>query len=128
QRTLTVRAKDGRLIALAPFVLQRMKGIRILAPADFGVCDYNSLVGDRDTLAALAGEPALVEAIHREVRRNCDVLMFRKVRVDDFDVGRLFPGSKSSAAENAAYHSEIGEDFEEWQRRTIRRKFSKELG
>ena len=54
--------------------------------------------------------------------------MFRKVREDDFDVGRLFPRSESSPTENAAYHSEIGDDFEEWQRRTVSRKFSKELG
>ena len=56
QHTLTVRNRsDGALVALVPFVLQRSKGIRILAPADFGVCDYNSVVGDRNTLAMIAG-------------------------------------------------------------------------
>src|SRR5690606_12481751 len=54
QRTLTIRNRgDGALVALAPFVRQRIKGIRILAPADFGVCDYNSIVGDRNMLAMI---------------------------------------------------------------------------
>jgi CelD/BcsL family acetyltransferase involved in cellulose biosynthesis len=128
QRTLTVRNRaDGTLVMLVPLVLQRSKGIRMLAPADFGVCDYNSVVGDRSTLAILAADPGTVQRINAEIR-DCDILMFRKVRVDDFDVGRLFPRSVSSPAENAAYHSDIGDDFEKWQRTTMRRKFSKELG
>ena len=57
-----------------------------------------------------------------------DVLMFRKVRDDDFDIGRLFAGSTSTPAENAAYHSTVGDDFDAWRSRTIRKKFSKELG
>jgi CelD/BcsL family acetyltransferase involved in cellulose biosynthesis len=127
QRTLTVRSRsDGALVMLVPFVLQRSKGVRILAPADFGVCDYNSVVGDLNTLAMIAGDAALVSRINTDL--GCDILMFRKVREDDFDVGRLFPRSESRPAENAAFHSEIGDNFEEWQRRTIRRKFSKELG
>jgi CelD/BcsL family acetyltransferase involved in cellulose biosynthesis len=112
---------------LMPFVLQRSKGVRILAPADFGVCDYNSVVGDRNTLAMIAGDAALIGRIHAELK-GCDILMFRKVRDDDFDVRLLFPRSDSSPAENAAYHADVGDDFEEWQRRTVSRKFSKELG
>ena len=128
QQTLTLRNRgNGALMALVPFVLQRTKGIRMMAPADFGVCDYNSIVGDRNMLAMIAGDPALVERIH-SVLKGCDILMFRKVREDDFDFARLFPRSKHSPAENAAYHSEIGEDFDDWRRRTIRRKFSKEFG
>src|SRR5690606_8683026 len=60
--------------------------------------------------------------------KGCDVLMFRKVRDDDFDIARIFPKSRNSPTDHMAYHSEIGDDFEAWQRRTIRRKFSKELG
>lgn len=128
QHTLTVRNRpDGALVALAPFVLQRSRGMRMLSPADFGVCDYNSIVGDRDALATIAGDAGIVGRINAELK-GCDILMFRKVRADDFDVGRLFAASQSSPADNAAYHSETGEDFEGWQRRTIRRKFSKELG
>jgi CelD/BcsL family acetyltransferase involved in cellulose biosynthesis len=128
QRTLTVRNRsDGALVMLMPFVLQRSKGVRILAPADFGVCDYNSVVGDRNTLAMIAGDAALIGRIHAELK-GCDILMFRKVRDDDFDVRLLFPRSDSSPAENAAYHADVGDDFEEWQRRTVSRKFSKELG
>jgi CelD/BcsL family acetyltransferase involved in cellulose biosynthesis len=56
------------------------------------------------------------------------VLMFRKVRDDGFDASRLFKKTTATPCENAAYHSEIGDDFEAWQRRTVSRKFSKELG
>ena len=46
QHTLTMRNRaDGALLAVIPLVLQRSKGIRLLRPADFGVCDYNSIVG-----------------------------------------------------------------------------------
>jgi CelD/BcsL family acetyltransferase involved in cellulose biosynthesis len=128
QRTLTVRNRaDGTLVMVVPFVLQRSKGVRMLAPADFGVCDYNSVVGDRNTLAMIADDPALIGRISAEIG-GCDILMFRKVRDDDFDVSRLFPRSESSPTENAAYHAEVGDDFEAWQRRTVSRKFSKELG
>lgn len=128
QRTLTVRNRDnGELLALVPFALQRTKGVRMLAPADFGVCDYNSIVGDRNVLATIAVNPDFVEKINAKIS-DCDILMFRKLRDDDFDVARLFPGTASSATENAAYHIDVGDDFEAWQRRTIRRKFSKELG
>jgi len=128
QRTLTVRSRaDRSLIAVIPFVLQRSRGIHILSPADFGVCDYNSIVGDRTALAAIAADPFLVRRIEAELK-GCDIVMFRKVRDDDFDVGLILRKSASSPTDNAAYHSEVGNDFEEWQRRTIRRKFSKELG
>jgi CelD/BcsL family acetyltransferase involved in cellulose biosynthesis len=128
QRTLTVRSRrDGALLMLVPFVLQRSRGIRMLSPADFGVCDYNSIVGDRQALAAIADDRDLVRRINARLS-GYDILMFRKVREDDFDVARIFVGTRNSATDNAAYHSDIGDDFEEWQRRTIRRKFSKELG
>jgi CelD/BcsL family acetyltransferase involved in cellulose biosynthesis len=127
QRTLTVRdRRDGALIAVVPLVLQRSKGVRILSPADFGVCDYNSIVGARDALATIAADPDLVKRINAELK-GYDILLFRKVRDDDFDVSRLLTGSRNSLTDNSAYHSDIGDDFEEWQRRTIRRKFSKEL-
>ncbi|MBL8580080.1 MAG: GNAT family N-acetyltransferase [Mesorhizobium sp.] len=128
QRTLTVRNRgDASLVVVIPFVLQRSRGIRILSPADFGVCDYNSIVGDRSVLAAIAANPFLVRRIEAELK-GCDIVMFRKVRDDDFDVGLLLRKSASSPSDNAAYQAEIGDDFEEWQRRTIKRKFSKELG
>jgi len=128
QRTLTVRNRaDNALLALVPFVLQRTHGVRILTSADFGVCDYNSVVGDRNFLATIAADFQLVERLQAAIK-DCDILMFRKVRDDDFDVARLFPDTASSATENDAYHCDVGDDFEAWQRRTIRRKFSKELG
>ena len=128
QHTLTIRNRgDGALVAVIPLILQRSKGISLLRPADFGVCDYNSIVADKNMLAMMAGDPGLIARINAAVKA-CDILMFRKVREDDFDVGRLFVKSTSTAGENAAYHSEVGDDFDAWRSRTIRKKFSKELG
>jgi CelD/BcsL family acetyltransferase involved in cellulose biosynthesis len=128
QRTLTVRdSSNGCLRIVVPLVLQRIAGIRMLAPADFGVCDYNSVVGDRQTLDVIASDPSLAGRIEAALGA-CDILMFRKVRGDDFDVQRLLPRSRNSIAENAAYHIDVGDDFEAWQRRKVRRKFSKEIG
>jgi CelD/BcsL family acetyltransferase involved in cellulose biosynthesis len=128
QQTLTLRNRaDGALVAVIPLVLQRSKGIRLLRPADFGVCDYNSIVADRNMLGMIAADANLVAELNALVS-GADILMFRKVREDDFDIGRLFAGSTSTPAENAAYHSTVGDDFDAWRSRTIRKKFSKELG
>lgn len=128
QHTLTLRSRaGGELAGVVPLVLQRSKGIRLLRPADFGVCDYNSIVADRNLLGLIAADAGLLREIDRLVS-GCDILMFRKVREDDFDIGRLFRGSTSTQGENAAYHSTVGDDFDAWRSRTIRKKFSKELG
>lgn len=127
QHTITVRSRtDGRLLAVLPLVVQRTVGISLMQPADFGVCDYNAVVADRDVLEAMAADPDILARLDR-LTRPCDLLLFRKVRSDTFDVARLFPNAKTSATENAAYHSEIGNDFNDWRKRTIRKKFSKEL-
>ena len=125
--TLTIRCRHDRaLLALIPLVVQKSAGLLILQPADFGVCDYNAIVADPLVLETLASDPSVLERIDA-LLGIASVLMFRKVRDDGFDARRLFKKTTASACENAAYHSEIGDDFEAWQRRTIRRKFSKEL-
>lgn len=128
QHTLVVRDRSDRsLLAVLPFVLQKSMGMEILQPADFGVCDYNSVVADDKTLATMAADADLLSRLD-DFTKGCDLLLFRKVREDGFDVGRLFPKARNTPAENEAYLSELGDDFEEWRRQTIRKKFSKELG
>jgi CelD/BcsL family acetyltransferase involved in cellulose biosynthesis len=128
QHTITVRSsQDGALLAVIPTVIQEAAGVQVLQPADFGVCDYNCIVGDRIVLEALAADPSVVARF--DALLGCaSVFLFRKVRNDGFDPARLFSRTTASPCENAAFHSEIGNDFEAWQRKTIRRKFSKELG
>jgi CelD/BcsL family acetyltransferase involved in cellulose biosynthesis len=127
QRTLTLRTRgSGELVAVFPFVIQRARGLRILQPADFGVCDYNAVVGDPETLEMIAADAGLVRTIRDELA-DCDLLMFRKMRSDGFDVARLFPGAHGSMGENAAYSMEVDEKFDDWRRTTMRRKFTKEL-
>jgi CelD/BcsL family acetyltransferase involved in cellulose biosynthesis len=128
QYTLTIRNRHDRaLLAVIPLVVQKSAGLSILQPADFGVCDYNCIVGDARVLETLAGDQSILRRIDA-LLGVAGVLIFRKIRDDGFDAGRLFRGTTATPCENAAYHSEIGTDFEAWQRRTISRKFSKELG
>src|SRR5437763_6122977 len=45
--TLTIRNHhDNTLLAVIPLVLQKSAGLSILQPPDFGVCDYNAIIGD----------------------------------------------------------------------------------
>jgi len=128
QHTITVRRPDdGALLAVIPTVVQRAAKVDVLQPADFGVCDYNCVVGDRIVLETLANDPSAVARFDALVD-DAHVLLFRKIRDDGFDPARLFSRTTTTRCDNAAYHSEVGNDFEVWQRRTVRRKFSKELG
>lgn len=127
QHTITIRNHNNELIALIPLVVMKSAGLSILQPADFGVCDYNAVVGDPLVLETLAADPSVIDRIDRLLSVG-DLLLFRKVRDDAFDARRLFKKTAASPCENAAYHSDTGADFEAWQRRTISRKFSKELG
>ncbi|MET0905467.1 MAG: GNAT family N-acetyltransferase [Tardiphaga sp.] len=128
QHTITVRdGIDGSLLAVLPLVVQKLGPITVMQPADFGVCDANAIVGEDHVLDALANN-AVVRRRFAALLKGAGALLYRKVRRDGFDVRRLFDGVTSSVGENAAYHAETGDDFEFWQRKTLNRKFSKELG
>lgn len=128
QHTITMRRpEDGTLLAVLPMVVQRASLLRIVQPADFGVCDYNCMVGDRFVLEALAADPFVRQRLG-ELLRVGNVLLFRKIRSDGFDPSCLFDRAQVTTCENSAFWSDVGDDFEAWQRRTVRRKFSKELG
>lgn len=125
---VTIRSRDDRrLLALIPFVVQKSTGIQILQPADFGVCDYNAIVGDREVLETLAADPSVVDRIDA-LLGVAGVMMFRKARDDGFSPAKLFRKTAATLCDNAAYHIETGPDFEVWQRTTVNRKFTKELG
>jgi CelD/BcsL family acetyltransferase involved in cellulose biosynthesis len=128
QYTITFRRpQDGTLLAVLPAVIQRAGMVNILQPADFGVCDYNCIVADRIVLETLAADPVVRDRFD-ELSRVADVVMFRKIRPDVFDPARLLNQARVTQGENSGFWFDVGDDFEAWQRRTIRRKFSKELG
>jgi CelD/BcsL family acetyltransferase involved in cellulose biosynthesis len=128
QHTITVRQQpDGALLAVMPMVIQRVSGLDVLQPADFGVCDYNCVVGDRFVLEALAADASVRERLDALFKAG-DVLLFRKIRSDGFDPASLVKRADVTPSENSAFWSDTGDDFETWQRQTVRRKFSKELG
>lgn len=128
QRTVAVRdGIDGRLLAVFPLVLQRSAGVAIAQFADFGLCDYNGPVADRDMLERLAGDDAFRLSL-REALDGADLVLFRKIRSDAFDLARLFETSRVSVGENASYQCDVGTDFDHWRSKILRKKFTKELG
>lgn len=128
QYTITFRHRvGGTLLAVLPAVIQRAGLLKVLQPADFGICDYNAVVGDRVVLDALAADSGVRERFAALLKR-ADVFLFRKIRPDGFDPARLVSGPLVSPCENSSFWVDVGDDFEAWQRRTVRRKFSKELG
>lgn len=127
QHTITIRRPEGALLAVLPMVIQQASVLRVVQPADFGVCDYNSVVGDRFVLEALAADSFARQRLDEQLRAG-SVLLFRKIKSDGFDPSSLLARPQVTPCENSAFWSDVGDDFEAWQRRTVRRKFSKELG
>src|SRR5262249_41447183 len=128
QKTITVRDRnDGSLLAVFPMITQRSSGVTIMQPADFGLCDYNCAVAENTVLERMAADQGVRQAL-RKTLKGADLMMFRKVRSDSFDVGRLFDRSRHSAGENPAYACEVGSDFDHWRLKVLKRKFTKELG
>ena len=127
QHTITMRDREtGILLGVLPLVLQGSRGISMLQFADFGVCDYNAAVADRNMLSMMAADDKLLARLNHLIK-HCDLLLLRKVRDNSFDIGRLLTRSTSSVGENAAYHCEVGDDLDAWRVRTLSKKFSKEL-
>lgn len=125
--TVIVRNRQDRsLIAVLPLALTVNMGVTLLQPVDFGLCDYNAVIAETSVLAALADDPIFLRQLEGILSAG-DLFLFRKTRNDGFDIARLFPRSAISPCENAAYHVEVGDDFEEWQRRTLRKAFTKNL-
>jgi CelD/BcsL family acetyltransferase involved in cellulose biosynthesis len=125
--TLTARNRaDKSLLAVFPFVKQKAAGLTVIQPADFGVCDYNAIVAENQTLEVMAHKSAVLEQLDELVNTG-SLFMFRKVPVDGFDISRLFPDATPSPSENAGYHCIVADNFEEWRRVSLRRKMTKEL-
>lgn len=127
QHTITVRdAMSRELVAVLPMVIQRARGVTVVQPADFGVCDCNSIVGDPLRLVQLSASIE-VKAALRQTMAGADLVMFRKARIDEFDPALLL-GTHSSKGENVNHVCETGLDPDIWRLNILRRKFTKELG
>lgn len=106
QFTVTVRQDgDRRLMAVLPLVVQRVGLLSVAQPADYGVCDANAVVADPQVLERLS-QDSNARARLAALLNGVDILFFRKVRRDGFDVRKLFARSMTSTCDNAAYHSE----------------------
>lgn len=127
QNTITVRDATGNLLAVLPFVAQTSTGISIIQPADFGVCDRNDVVARAGALEKIAADPAALEQLHAAVCDH-DLLLFRKIWSEGFDVRKLFPRSRQRSGRNDAYVCETGTDVDAWKKDVLRKKFIKEMG
>ncbi len=128
QNTITVRdPSTGALQAVFPFVVQLSAGISVLQPADFGVCDRNDVVATGETLERLANDKNALRSLKEAASRH-DLLLFRKVWEDGFDVRRLFEGAKLRPGPNGGHVCETGTDAAAWKREVLRKKFVKEMG
>ncbi|MBB6182346.1 GNAT family N-acetyltransferase [Pseudorhizobium flavum] len=126
QYTITARrVGGGQLVAVMPLVIQRVRGVAMILPADFGLCDYNAVVANNAVLDRLARNPENLKRI-AELVGEADLVMFRKVRADSFDVRRLFPKGMMSISEHAAYRCDFGSDLDAW-RRTLAKSISNRL-
>jgi CelD/BcsL family acetyltransferase involved in cellulose biosynthesis len=126
QYTITARRLgDGDLVMVMPLVIQRSRGVSMILPADFGLCDYNAVVADDATLNRIAGSPENLAGIAALVGK-ADLLLFRKVRADSFDISQLFPKATMSVGDHAAYRCEFGSDFDAW-RRTLSKSINNRL-
>ncbi len=127
RKTVVVRdGGNGRLRAVFPMVTQRSMGVTIAQFADFGVCDYNGAVADRSTLEELASDRAFRASL-RKAFSGADLILFRKIRSDQFDMARLFESSRTSVGENPSFLCDLGSDFDHWRSKILRNKFTKEL-
>jgi CelD/BcsL family acetyltransferase involved in cellulose biosynthesis len=128
QNTITIRdAADGALRAVLPLVAQTSAGISVIQPADFGVCDRNDVVAAAGVLETIAADPVALRQLQAAISRS-DLLLFRKIWADGFDMRRLFPRSRLRRGPNDAHVCETGTDVEHWKRGVLRRKFTKEMG
>lgn len=127
RKTVVVRdVSEGHLLAVFPLITQRACGVTIAQFADFGTCDYNSAVAARATLDMLAADTHFRAAM-RKALEGTDLILFRKIRSDDFNMALLFDASRTSAGEHPAYLCDVGDDFDHWRSKVLRNKFTKEL-
>jgi CelD/BcsL family acetyltransferase involved in cellulose biosynthesis len=127
QHTLTIRdAASGELMVVMPLVLQRAAGLILVEPADFGVCDSNSIVGERAVLEALAEDRNALRRINALIKRG-SLVLFRKVRSDGFDASRLFRRVSVTPNEASAFHTERGASIADWQA-ALPHKLTNKLG
>ena len=117
------RARTGELLMIVPLVMQKSLQIRLLQPADLGVCDYNCIIAEPEVAAALPGN----EEFRRQMRGLLDagdVLIFRKLRHSPSEIADIFGPGSESRNDNEGFETELtGDSFEDWQKSRLKKSF-----
>ena len=117
----------GKLLAVFPFAIQRaVLGRKMIQFADFGVCDYNCVIGETSTLEALANDKEVCAALAQTIHAG-HLLLLRKLRADRFDLGRFFNKAHKTLHDNATYNCSIGSDVQNWKTQKLSKSWLKNL-
>ena len=110
---VTVRAPEGRLLALLPLVRRRTGIVRRVEFADLGVSDYAAPVLDRDHGDAVLRDPAVSAAIRAAVG-PVDLLRIDKVLGSPSRVAALVGASQTVRHPYDGHSIPLPASFETW--------------
>lgn len=113
----------GKLVMVIPLVVQKSFGVSVLQPADFGVCDYNCIVAEPETIAFLCTDQNFLGQV-RHLLQTGDVLIFRKVKETPADTAAILGLCTRSLNENSAFDVDLeGNRIQDWQREKLKKRF-----
>ena len=117
------RDRSGELLMLIPMIIQKTFAVSILQPADLGVCDYNSLIAEPDTLAALPGNAALLRQVRGYLDAG-DVLIFRKIQHSPAALAAILGHGEQRPCDNSGFEVELfANRFEDWRKAKLKKDF-----
>ena len=123
---IAVRDNAGSLVMVLPMVRKALSFAKIIQPADLGITDYNQIIASSETLDAASSDQAFKDQLLNALK-PFDLLLFRKVRSDSFDVARLFDNAVKINGDSAAHDLPMPMPFDEWKQATLSKSTRKGL-
>ena len=123
---VVVRDGTGSLQMVLPMVRKAVSFAKIIQPADLGITDYNHIIASREILEAASSDEAF-KTLLLNALKPFDLLLFRKVRSDSFDVARLFDKATKINGDSAAHDLPMPMPFDEWKQATLSKSTRKGL-
>jgi len=123
---VVVRDNAGTLQMVLPMVRKALPFAKIIQPADLGITDYNQVIASPETLDAVSSDQGFKAQLLKALN-PFDLLLFRKVRSDSFDVARLFDKAVKIDGDSAAHDLPMPMPFDEWKQATLSKSTRKGL-
>ena len=120
------RDSSGTLQIVLPMVRKAVSFAKIIQPADLGITDYNQIIASGETLDAVSKDAAFKSQLVKALK-PFDLLLFRKVRSDSFDIARLFDNAVKIDGDSAAHDLPMPMPFDEWKQATLSKSTRKGL-